>query len=128
MVSTEEKGSVCLEHGCSLCCQDTRMPLTKHDIGRLRDLGYESKDFVTLEGGEKRLRNVKGKCFFLKDGRCKIYRNRPEGCRIYPLIYYTESKKAEIDPDCPHHQLFQLKHEDIKKLKRIIRTIEKENS
>ena len=126
MSSTEKKGGVCLRYGCSLCCIDTRMPLTRRDIDRIINLGYGREDFIIRENGERRLRNVDGKCFFLQDERCKIYPDRPEGCRTYPLIYYEETGKAEIDTECPHHELFQWTEEDARKLKKLVRTIEEE--
>jgi Fe-S-cluster containining protein len=125
---TTEKGEVCLKHGCSLCCQDTKMPLTNQDIDRLHDLGYDSKDLITRACGEKRLRNIHGKCFFLRDNRCVVYPDRPEGCRTYPLVFHKEKRKAEMDRDCPHHEQFHWSKEDVKKLKKVIRTIEKERS
>jgi len=95
-------GSVCLRHRCHLCCEGTEMPLTRDDLSRIRSLGFRESDFCVEEGGWSRLRNVDGRCFFLKDGLCSIYPSRPEGCRIYPLVYDESTGEAAMDPECPH--------------------------
>ncbi len=101
------------------------MPLTELDIKRICDLGYNESEFVILVDGEKRIRNVQDECFFLKDNQCAIYPDRPIGCRIYPLVFYEESKKAIIDTDCPYHDKFQKTDTDVKKLLEAIREIRK---
>jgi hypothetical protein len=124
-VSNEKKGGVCLRYGCNFCCIDTKMPLTKLDIKRICDLGYQESDFVILIDGEKRIRNVEDECFFLKENKCNIYPYRPVGCRIYPLVLYEESGRAVIDTDCPYHDEFQKTDKDVKKLMEAIREIRK---
>jgi len=69
---------------CLRCCYGTEMVLLREDIERLRRLGF--RGFYEIRGGFYRLRNISGRCFFLDTvGRgCKVYRDRPSGCRIYP--------------------------------------------
>lgn|GEM_PF-628624 len=85
---------------CLRCCYETEMILLKEDIERLERLGF--KGFYELRGGFRRLRNVRGHCFFLDPGAggCLIYSSRPLGCRVYPLIY-DEELGVSIDRECP---------------------------
>jgi hypothetical protein len=55
----------CLDAWCHHCYVDTMMTLSLRDIKRLRDLGYRVKDFIVLHGGERRLKNLNGRYFFL---------------------------------------------------------------
>jgi len=101
----ERRGrNICFAHGCDACCRDTEMPLTNGDLTRISDLGYD--DCYVLEGGELVLRNVDHRCFFLEDNkRCRIYENRPEGCRFYPFVMGREG--AVLDVDCPNSYKFR---------------------
>jgi len=79
------------------------MPLTKRDIERIKKLGFAEESFVDRRGRMPRLRNVDGHCFFLDPATnsCTIYPDRPEGCRLYPLVYEEESDRVSVDPLCP---------------------------
>jgi Fe-S-cluster containining protein len=80
------------------------MTLTREDVNRIEKLGYDRKDFVVrVKDGFCELRNVEGHCYFYDRERkiCRIYENRPEGCRYYPIIYDARKKKCVIDKDCP---------------------------
>jgi Fe-S-cluster containining protein len=68
---------------CGLCCGDTKQK-TRHI------LLLESKD-KTPSCFEIKKPKV-GKCFFLKDNQCSIYRLRPIICRFYPF-------ELKFDPD-----------------------------
>ncbi|RLI82312.1 YkgJ family cysteine cluster protein [Archaeoglobales archaeon] len=85
---------------CGKCCYETEMPLTAGDIERIKALGFDEDDFSVVVEGVRRLRNVKGACYFLKDNKCTIYENRPIGCRIYPLVL-DEDGKVVVDEVCP---------------------------
>jgi len=87
---------------CGKCCRETEMPLTMSDIKRITSLGYKVSEFATFNGAAWRLKNVDGHCFFLnpETNECKIYPHRPEGCRIYPIIY-IEGVGVSVDPECP---------------------------
>ena len=79
------------------------MILISEDIERIAKLGYRPSDFVrTDEYGLKRLVNVDGFCFFYDPSkkRCRIYRHRPLGCRIYPVVYEIGVGPV-VDPLCP---------------------------
>lgn len=91
----------CLEVGCSKCCYETEMPLSEKDVRRIEKLGYNRDEFSVVVDGVRVLRNVDGKCFFLRDGLCTIYEHRPLGCRFYPVIYDVERRKAVVHDFCP---------------------------
>ena len=88
---------------CGRCCVETEMILTSEDVERISKLGYDPAQFVRVdEVGFKRLVNVGGVCFFYdpKRSRCRIYKHRPLGCRIYPVVYEVGVGPI-IDPLCP---------------------------
>ncbi|MEM0449346.1 MAG: YkgJ family cysteine cluster protein [Methanomassiliicoccales archaeon] len=72
---------------CGKCCYETRMELSEEDVHRLEALGYSRKDFCESDkDGILRLRNVKGRCYFLLgNNECAVYPSRPLGCEIYPV-------------------------------------------
>jgi len=97
-------GEMCLKVRCSKCCWDTQMILTPSDIQRIEKLGYKREYFAFFDGKYWRLKNVNGHCIFLdeKTGLCKIYENRPLGCRAYPIIVDDETNMCVIDIEyCP---------------------------
>lgn len=114
-------GEPCLKHGCSLCCRETEMLLTRSDINRIVRLGYLLSDFAVRSPQGWRLRNVNGKCFFLEGNKCKIYRFRPYGCRLYPLVYDQNNGKIRLDNLCPHKMEFKVRKENIDSLLLILR-------
>jgi Fe-S-cluster containining protein len=104
------------------------MPLTLKDIRRIQKKGYKPSEFIVKRNGERQLRNIEGLCFFLEKGRCTIYRDRPEGCRIYPLIFDENCKRVIIDTDCSHHEEFSINPISAEKLRKLIRVIDREKS
>ena len=119
-------GLPCISHSCVDCCLATQMPLTEKDTDRLRKLGYDPSKYSVEDDGEIHLRNVSGKCFFLVDNRCIVYQNRPEGCRLYPLVYDVDGSKFVIDDYCPHHLNFIALRENKDNLKTLLRRVDKE--
>jgi uncharacterized protein len=90
---------------CGLCCGDTKQK-TRHilileseasDISA--EINLQIKDFVE-EIKDKapycfEIKKTKeGKCFFLKDNQCSIYKLRPLICRFYPF-----ELKFDLDKD-----------------------------
>jgi Fe-S-cluster containining protein len=118
-------GSPCLSHGCVACCIETEMPLTEDDLKRIVKLGFKRIDFTVESEGETRLKNRGKTCYFLEDGKCMIYENRPEGCRIYPLVYDVDSHKFIYDPVCLHSTEFKATRIDKDQLKHLIHRLEK---
>jgi len=82
------------------------MELLRKDIKRLEALGYQREEFVvTGEDGGPRLKNVDGWCYFysVAEKSCRVYRRRPLGCHIYPVIYVAD-ERIMVDQLCPMKQ------------------------
>ncbi len=110
----------CNEINCHSCCEETEMQLSERDLKRLEKLGYNRSDFSVREDGIYILKNVNGKCFFLKNGKCSVYKYRPLGCKLYPVVWDLERKRATLHDFCP------LTNEiDKKVLKRVERILKK---
>jgi len=115
-----ESGIPCLEHRCVKCCLETRMPLSDLDLKRVLKLGYRLGHFAVKAKEGWRLRNYSGRCVFLQGGGCGIYPHRPEGCRLYPLVYDETLRKAVIDTICPYGCEFEVQRNDAKRLEGFI--------
>ena len=118
-------GIPCRIHSCSKCCIDTHMPLTGIDIKRITEQGYRYKNFVIRRKKERYLKNLNGKCIFLGENECKIYPSRPDGCRLYPLVYNENTCQAITHDFCPHRNMFKASNEDIEKLHSLIKKLNK---
>jgi Fe-S-cluster containining protein len=97
------------------------MMLCKEDIQRLEKAGYCPEKFVHYDKHcYARLRNLRGYCFFYDAGkhRCRAYKLRPSGCRIYPVIY-SEEGGVIVDDLCPERRSV-LKREVETKGKKVI--------
>jgi Fe-S-cluster containining protein len=97
-------GSLLLMHcsNCGKCCEETEMELSSSDIERLERAGYHREQFSVQDNDVIRLINVGGRCYFysLAEGNCRVYRNRPLGCRLYPVVYLADDG-ITIDELCP---------------------------
>jgi Fe-S-cluster containining protein len=92
------------------------MLLSQEDIIRLKTAGYPPKKFQRHDRqGYAKLRNRKGYCFFydVKRRRCKAYRLRPEGCRLYPVISSVEDGII-VDELCPTGNTVSRKEQEAK--------------
>lgn len=88
---------------CGVCCNKTEMLLSEADIERLERAGYYRQEFARYDRhGFARLRNRRGFCVFydITECSCRIYKHRPLGCRIYPVIY-SEKEGMVVDYLCP---------------------------
>ena len=90
---------------CGICCEETMMELSSEDIERLEEKGYRLEEFAVVDDGVTRLRNVDGYCYFYSraDKKCRIYKDRPLGCYLYPVVYLA-NEGAIIDELCPMGQ------------------------
>jgi len=113
--------------GCIKCCLETEMLLTEDDIRRIESLGYKKHQFTEYKNGFYKLKNINGHCVFLdvKRKRCIIYKHRPIGCRVYPVIYDYE-KGVILDSECPAINTIS-KEEFISKAKILLNLIKKLN-
>jgi len=65
------------------------MELSSDDVRRLEGAGYHRDQFSVLDNLVIRLMNVGGWCYFysLAERNCRVYRKRPLGCYLYPVVY-----------------------------------------
>lgn len=102
------------------------MLLANEDIERLERKGYSKVFFVQFDSaGYAKLRNHHGYCVFydIEKKRCKVYRDRPLGCRLYPVIYYEE-KGIDVDTLCSARSKWSREQIE-KKGKKVIKLLEK---
>ena len=90
---------------CGICCEETIMELSSEDIERLEEKGFRLEEFAVIDDGVTQLRNVDGYCYFYSraDKKCRIYKDRPLGCYLYPVVYLA-NEGAIIDELCPMGQ------------------------
>jgi Fe-S-cluster containining protein len=104
------------------------MSLTLADVRRLERGGH--RDFCELgDDGALRLCNVAGRCVFLTGSRCDAYPDRPDGCVLYPLIWFTadgEPGEAGLHEFCPHRYEFRFSQGDREWLARSIAAEDRE--
>ncbi len=111
---------------CGACCRETEMLLANADIERLERKGYSKEFFVRFDRtGYAKLRNRLGHCVFYdtEKQRCKVYRERPLGCRLYPVIY-DEAEGIVADSICPARGNWNEKRIE-RKGKKVIKLLEK---
>ncbi|MGQ9478661.1 MAG: YkgJ family cysteine cluster protein [Thermoproteota archaeon] len=63
-----------------------------------------------------------GKCVFNNGEKCLIYEYKPEGCRIYPVVYDEDEDRIILDEDCPYRAEFKISR---KYREKIISLVEK---
>lgn len=103
------------------------MPLTEADIARIESLGYQRDNFSMLDDElVPQLRNDSGHCVFLVRGKCSIYEHRPEGCRLYPLVWDQDSGKVVRDDFCPYTKEFSKTPQQEAAVLRVLGILERE--
>ena len=117
-----------MDYKCNQCCLETNMPLSNQDIERIRGLGFDTNFFANESEGWLQLKNHDGRCVFHNGKICSIYENRPEGCRLYPIIYDKDKNCAILDEDCPHRNKFQLSKGIMKQLYDLVSRLECERA
>lgn len=120
--------SCCKDYKCIQCCLETTMPLLHKDIEQIKRLGFDTNFFVTESNGWLQLKNKDGRCVFHTGIMCSIYEDRPEGCKLYPIIYDKGTKRAIFDKDCPHRDKFQMSKSTIKQLYDVVSKLEQERA
>ena len=99
------------------------MSLTSADVQRLEGRGLHDVCREDAEGVLRLATTADGHCIFLSDaGECTVYPDRPEGCVLYPLIYYTHCGEVGLDEFCPHRHEFRFSAGDAAWLERSIAT------
>ena len=110
---------------CGVCCTETEMILSKKDIKRLMDRGYNQKQFVRYDKqGYATLKNRDGYCIFydLTNRRCSEYEYRPSGCRVYPVIV-DEDVGVVLDTICESRGTISEQEKTVKG-KRVVKLLE----
>jgi Fe-S-cluster containining protein len=110
---------------CGLCCEETEMLLTEADVQLLEQAGYVRKDFMHYDSKNfAQLRNREGHCVFYDPNKhsCKVYKLRPLGCHLYPVIY-GEGEGVITDDICAMRRTVS-KTEIERKGKRLIRLLD----
>jgi Fe-S-cluster containining protein len=97
------------------------MTLTVEDVDRLAALGHRGFYRETADGALQ-LVNRHGRCVFLRGSQCVVYDDRPEGCRLYPLILDRDIDRAVKDDFCPHGGEFEFGPEDESRLRNSVAT------
>ena len=92
------------------------MLLSHQDIERIKRLGFNTDFFVTERNGWLQLKNQDGRCVFHSGIMCTIYETRPDGCKLYPIIYDNDKKYAVFDKDCPQRDKFHISKSNTKQL------------
>ena len=115
---------------CGKCCEETEMLLSKTDIRLLEKIGFARESFAYCDKhGFVQLRNTNGHCVFYdaKQRCCKVYRNRPQGCRIYPIIF-SDMEGVIVDDICPAKNTVTKKElvQKTKKLFKLLKTVDSE--
>jgi len=100
------------------------MLLSNDDIERIMELGFDPKFFVVEKNGLLHLKNHDGRCVFHDGTKCLIYKNRPDGCRLYPVIFDMDRGCAVLDDDCPYKNKFHLSDKSVKKLYDVVSKIQ----
>lgn len=88
------------------------MPLSKEDIELIGRSGFDHSYFVVNRDAWLQLKTHDGRCVFNDGKKCLIYENRPEGCRIYPVVYDEDDDSPTLDEDCPHRDEFEISKVD----------------
>jgi Fe-S-cluster containining protein len=101
------------------------MTLTEADAARLDAAGQRDFFFVN-DDCDLQLLNVDGHCIFLVNGLCSVHDDRPEGCRLYPLILDLSVDRVVLDSFCPWATDFEFNRDDTVELRRSVTDEERE--
>jgi uncharacterized protein len=103
------------------------MPLTEADIARIEQRGHRREDFMVLDDElVPQLRNDRGHCVFLVEAKCSIYEDRPEGCRLYPLVWDRDTNQVVRDDFCPYTNQFPKTLQQEAAVRRVLATLRQE--
>jgi len=118
----------CLRARCIRCCRHTNMLLSSDDVASITRLGYKPMNFVEEHDGWLQLKNAQGRCVFHTGKRCGIYDHRPAGCRLYPIVYDDDARRAILDADCPQRHKFHRTTKNADALAALIATLQRERA
>jgi Fe-S-cluster containining protein len=116
----------CLQYRCVKCCLNREMPLSSSDIRQMRSLGFSKSFFIVKRNGKRQLKNSAGRRIFHNGRRCTIYNDRPEGCRLYPIILCEDTGETALDSYFPHHGKFQVTPSISREVIKLVRKLDVE--
>ncbi len=118
----------CVAHGCSKCCYELEAPLTEADAARLEAHGHDRPDFAVVDDeGVLQLQKKNGRCVFLgEDGFCTVHAYRPEGCRLYPLVWDRDAEGVGLDDWCPFAEEFPDDPDRRRRVRQVLQTLRTE--
>ncbi|HWH07773.1 MAG TPA: YkgJ family cysteine cluster protein, partial [Candidatus Thermoplasmatota archaeon] len=94
-----------------------------HDIASFSRVGEDGVRYLRTRDEPRA--DGQRPCFFLRDGLCAAYADRPAGCRTYPFVLTTDGKVVR-DEDCPHAREFPRDPATGRRLQRIAFTLHRE--
>jgi uncharacterized protein len=104
------------------------MILSNHDIEIIEKFGYDRTVFSENHHDWIQLKNIHGRCVFHDGNKCTIYEHRPEGCKLYPVVYDKDNHRAILDLECPQKQCFPIRKPTTEQLYGLISTLEHERT
>lgn len=116
----------CRRENCVQCCLGTEMPLSNDDVERIEEMGFKRGEFSVDADGWIRLKNAGGRCVFNDGSGCRIYDGRPEGCRLYPVVYNEDTEDAALDNDCPFGDEFEIGKDETRELLELVKRLKDE--
>jgi Fe-S-cluster containining protein len=102
------------------------MSLSNQDVQLIESQGFNTKFFISKRKGWLQLKNKDGKCVFNNGKKCIIYKNRPEGCRLYPVIFDKDKNCAVLDRYCPYKDNFKISKMKVERLFDLVSKLEYE--
>jgi Fe-S-cluster containining protein len=111
--------NICQKTNCFLCCKNTNMHLTHHDIEEIERYNYHTFYHESPDGWIQ-LNNHKDRCIFHDGTKCTIYTIRPQGCRLYPLVFNIDDHQPTYDSICPHPECFPITREKTQEMQTLI--------
>lgn len=91
---------VCCKAGCSACCEKGDYPISDIELEYLM-LGFANLNMDKKRQVQDNFKKMEkgGKCPFLLDNLCSIYKYRPIICRTHGLAYVIKDGKVKL-PYC----------------------------
>ena len=96
---------ICCKKGCSTCCEKGDYPISELELKYLMK-GYLNLDNIVKKIVQRNFSKMKkgGRCPFLINSECSIYKYRPIICRVHGLAYICNDNIAKV-PFCANYNL-----------------------
>ncbi len=118
----------CRETKCLQCCRETNMVLSYRDIKRIEKKENAHRFYSEDGEGWLRLNTAASRCVFHDGCKCTIYRSRPEGCALYPVVYDADARIAILDAECPQRHRFRLTKKKTRQLIHLVSVLRRERN